>query len=517
MVMCRTRFVVLAVLAVALALSGNVAPTHASWNQAELNDSEQPGSVLVFHKFEKGEVELPFDTDLVVPSTEIEISVTCPKGENCALFPAKQDVFLRAHWVCPGNPNGDDIEDFRCDETNFPLQTTVNGTIYLHPNGRDINLITDPTNLLFVNYEDVPEAPCEEGYLIVWVVDDHGNAIKFDGLIGDAVIREDEDTASGYNALPIQAASYLATGAETNVDNDPSGDLDFDGTEYKAITGKIYGTVRYESPDVETELTLLTLDVKSNKYNNPTTVDFMFFNEDEEFISEDWTFVCWTDVDLLDIHEDLNNFFGRKGLVESTAANKEAALGFVDDTGPVTLIGLVTTVEDYDLAEYTYSLFHDGEAVPTTFQPHGGTNNSNGGGNNTPASSTMTFDDQPAGQGLDGEYQTGVADWGTGAWYVSGPWGGFTTNSISFAGSGVTAAPFAFITPQVLESVQAFNGGASPSTVTLDCGTNPTQSATVNPGELATIVTGWTSACSAVTIGSSNGWDTNFDNVTYRP
>src|SRR5207248_1574602 len=33
----------------------------------------------------------------------------------------------------------------------------------------------------------------------------------------------------------------------------------------------------------------------------------------------------------------------------------------------------------------------------------------------------------------------------------------------------------------------------------------------VAPNQLASIATGWTSACSPVTIGSSNGWDTNFD------
>jgi hypothetical protein len=35
-------------------------------------------------------------------------------------------------------------------------------------------------------------------------------------------------------------------------------------------------------------------------------------------------------------------------------------------------------------------------------------------------------------------------------------------------------------------------------------------------GQVLTISTNWTTACSPVMIGSSNGWDTNFDNVTYR-
>jgi hypothetical protein len=32
------------------------------------------------------------------------------------------------------------------------------------------------------------------------------------------------------------------------------------------------------------------------------------------------------------------------------------------------------------------------------------------------------------------------------------------------------------------------------------------------PNQQTVLATNWTAACSPVTIGSSNGWDTNFDN-----
>lgn len=32
---------------------------------------------------------------------------------------------------------------------------------------------------------------------------------------------------------------------------------------------------------------------------------------------------------------------------------------------------------------------------------------------------------------------------------------------------------------------------------------------------MATIETGWTGACSPVTLGSGNGWDTNFDDLVF--
>jgi hypothetical protein len=52
--------------------------------------------------------------------------------------------------------------------------------------------------------------------------------------------------------------------------------------------------------------------------------------------------------------------------------------------------------------------------------------------------------------------------------------------------------------------------------VTIACAGNPTRTQLLAAGQLMTLSTGWTTACSPVTLGSSNGWDTNFDNVTYR-
>jgi hypothetical protein len=34
--------------------------------------------------------------------------------------------------------------------------------------------------------------------------------------------------------------------------------------------------------------------------------------------------------------------------------------------------------------------------------------------------------------------------------------------------------------------------------------------------EITTIVTGWTVPCTTVTLGSTNGWDTNFDDFVVQ-
>jgi hypothetical protein len=115
---------------------------------------------------------------------------------------------------------------------------------------------------------------------------------------------------------------------------------------------------------------------------------------------------------------------------------------------------------------------------------------------------------------LNGQYPSGVVDWGTGVWWLSGPWGQLNTNSISFSSSR-TAGSLAFVSPKRLISVKAFNGGSASSTVTLSCSGNSTKTVVVAANQLLTITTGWTVSCSTVTVGSSNGWDTNFDDLTY--
>jgi hypothetical protein len=345
---------------------GLAAPAYATpWN------SEQPGSVLVFPKFIRGTA---LDTGVSGQAnhaiTEFEISVVCPPGETCEL---DQVVRMRAHWVCPGSSTNP-----ICAESSFNLETTVNGTLYFNPEGVTVigGLITAnafPSNATTI----IPVPPCPRGYLLVWAIDGSQNAIKFNGLIGDAIIRAPQagfgpTTARAYNAIPIQASEFLATGNLTDQDGD--GALDFDDTEYRAVTGRIYGTVRYENlvpPEgiVDTDLTLLTLDVASNSRNTPTDVGLNFYTPDEQVIDVGVSFFCWMEQRLTEINASLTKqVMGRKGLVESFRA--------VQETVPVTLLGIVETQERYLVTgmtqpgrSFAYWLYNDGNPVPTTFRP----------------------------------------------------------------------------------------------------------------------------------------------------
>jgi len=331
-----------------------------------LSDSEEPGSVIVFPKFIRGVVT---PTGLgTTAKTEIAVSVVCPKGATCF---EGQKVKIRFHWVC----GGDETDDFFCQDTDFDVQTTVNGTAVFGSER------VGPANVV------VPLPPCSKGYLIGWVENTADQPIKYDGLIGNAVLREAASAVSSYNGIPIQADPALANGALiTLTDNDG---LAFDGEpgHYQAVTGVIYASVAFDKPPANTPsyysstvgaqntlLTLLTLDTLANRPNYPTFVDLNFYNSQEVLTSTSTSFVCWESVKLSKIDGSLTQSLqgARKGSLVSDAAEK-VAFGGIDDTdGPVTLLGLVETLEGPSGVQRSYSneVWNDSVPVPTVFVPN---------------------------------------------------------------------------------------------------------------------------------------------------
>jgi len=100
-----------------------------------------------------------------------------------------------------------------------------------------------------------------------------------------------------------------------------------------------------------TSLNFLTLDVLSGQPNNPTFVPLAFYNENEVIQDiEGYEFVCWDQVPLSKLPG--GNLLTqaiqgtRKGIVIAGPAQKiDDGHAPDDDTGPVTLIGLVETIE----------------------------------------------------------------------------------------------------------------------------------------------------------------------------
>ncbi|HVP05113.1 MAG TPA: S8 family serine peptidase [Dehalococcoidia bacterium] len=190
--------------------------------------------------------------------------------------------------------------------------------------------------------------------------------------------------------------------------------------------------------------------------------------------------------------------------------------------GLTTSYGTLTTLDSNLVTSHSVTL--SGLTASTTYHYRvlsaDGSNNPATSGDftfTTSSSSTQTiiFDDK-AGQNvaLTGQYPTGVINWGSnGNWWLSEPYGQLTTKNLTFNGGVITSASFTFVTAQRLVSVQAYNGGVLGTTVTISCTGQTTKTQSVAPNTLVTISTGWTGTCTSVTIASTNGWDTNFDNL----
>jgi hypothetical protein len=363
------------VLLPALALA---APAFAQVRDVTLADTTEPGSVIVFPKFVSGPVALP--EGVQAPATELEIGIVCPKGDTCA---EHAPVKIRFHWVC-GTSEANAAGSFICQETDFDVTATVFEKIVLVSDGTPQNGYVPglPT-------KTVPAAPCTEGYLIGWVINPlNDKPVKFDGLIGDAVVRTSATAQAGYNAIPIQADPALATfpSANSTVTTNANGALIFDGAagHYLAVTGQVMGDIRYTGTSGPTAaqgfLTLLTLDVKSNRPNNPVFVDLDFFGGNpsgignENQLSTSTEFICWEEVPITSINAALTTtLMGRKGVFVSAPATKVQIFGITDESGPTTLLGLAEVQEGggaTPLARASFSnLFNSSVAVSTRFLP----------------------------------------------------------------------------------------------------------------------------------------------------
>src|SRR5271166_249248 len=384
-------------------------------NPPTLSDSQQPGSVIIFPKFVNAPSVTTAGDVAVLPRTEIEIGVVCPPTNLAAtgtVCPEHQSVKIRFHWVCPGLQN---VNSNICPEEDFDIVTSVNGKLAFPADGSQINSNTPP----------VPAAPCTRGYLIGWVINPANDTpVKFDGLVGNAVIRgpalasgPDAGFSTGvsaYSPITIQADPALATfpagGSAIATPIDPltgQGTLVFDGGpgHYLMITGRQFADVKYDKTAPGTPLPLaalnttylvfLTLDVRSNQPNNPTFVPLKFYNESasppsatntnfEKLTSTFWEFVCWSQVSLATVTDPV---FGgpininltqaeqgtRKGLVDAGPANKNPEITG-DTFGPVTLIMLVETNEGtsangFNERKYNFNANTSGFPVPTTYVP----------------------------------------------------------------------------------------------------------------------------------------------------
>jgi hypothetical protein len=321
-----------------------------------------------------------------LPKTSFEISVVCPEGINKC---ADDDVDIHAEWVCGSSQPIIGT----CQQRDFILNTTVGGTVRFEPTTGFCK-----PNTPFDKDETahacgfVIAPPCTEGYLIVWVVNESNQPIKFDGLVGDAVLRESSTAVTAYNAIPIQAATSIPSRALIPLGS--GGALKFDGTGYQMVTGAVTGSVQLDYVHFnaaavdqdQTSLVLLTLDVISNRLNYATDVDLVFTNESEVPTSHAFSFICFAETGSLfsgnlsfpgfnsgfELVSSIISPETGKALVQSgRATQRNPVTGTIT---PATLLGLVITREfdataSAELRHFTYPLLNDSVPVATNFRP----------------------------------------------------------------------------------------------------------------------------------------------------
>jgi hypothetical protein len=377
------RFLVLSIVGLWLAVPALADDGDSALPAGTEADYTRPGSVIVFPLFMSGGGNIAAcDTGnvlvngLCLPRTVIELGATCPTrftvGDQANIpCPEHEPVRVRFRWVCPGTERNP-----ICRSIGFDVHLTVNGKVAFTANG---------FSLPDTNQVSVPAAPCDRGYLIGWVINEFGQPIKYDGLIGDAVIRNSGTATAAYRGITIQAFASTMPGSLIDPFALEHGGLPFIGTEYRRVTGQVTGDVRFDAPSppaspgfgVSSALILLTLDVRSNAPNFPTFVDLDFWNGFETRLSTFVEFVCWGEFRLsADIHPNLTQAFmgTRTGVIQSDEAAKIAVGGIPDTAGKATLLGLVLTNEGPGGApaarSFTVELYDNGiRFVPSIFFP----------------------------------------------------------------------------------------------------------------------------------------------------
>jgi hypothetical protein len=362
-------------------------PALAGDRPATLANTNEPGSVIVWPKFQNGTVSVDSGTPgaFVATKSLIELGAVCPTDATSPGCADNSTIHVHLHWVCPGVAVGE--LPSVCPSTDFTVAVTYGnssaGKITLNPAE-----IFGPAPSDYNGSTAAALAPCPRGYLIGWAVDQYDRPIVFNGLVGDAVLRSMGPDLQSYKAITIQG-----NGAELSpISLGKGGSLVFDGADghYQAVTGQITTDVSFDSnvnPPFHNEaLIFLSLDVNvAGANNDPTIVDLDFYNYYEQQLSTSFQFTCWGQVELsqgLDPNlttEAFGSAFGQgtrhdKGIVISGQAfdpitNKNVTLlGLVQTTeGPVAGAANATT-------SYTTEPYNNSKPIPTAFIPLLGSN-----------------------------------------------------------------------------------------------------------------------------------------------
>jgi hypothetical protein len=331
---------------------------------------DEPGSVIVWPKFETGSVNVFPGTagQFTAARTLIELGNT---GDTA--------VTVHLEWVCPGATVGE--LPSVCASEDFFVTVSGNGKVTFNPSGIVNPLPSDYNESIGgeTNTIPVPTAPCPRGYLIGWVVNSSGAPAANNVLVGDAVLRDFGTDLQHEPAITIQAVSDSYTGGNNLIFDGQSG-------HYAAVTGQVYADVSYDSnvnPPFHNEaLILLSLDIKTDgETNDPTLVPLDFYNYNELAVSVGpYQFTCWGQVEL---SQGLDGFLTTEGIGTYGGSARHdkgllvsgQAVDGINSTTKKTLLGIIETTEGSApgawaaTTSYLTSFSNNSIPVQTTFVP----------------------------------------------------------------------------------------------------------------------------------------------------
>ena len=134
-----------------------------------------------------------------------------------------------------------------------------------------------------------------------------------------------------------------------------------------------------------------------------------------------------------------------------------------------------------------------------------------------PVPSIVDFDNPHVGANvvLQGQYPSGVIDWGTESWKVCAPAGRMSTFSLCAADAKATKAQFRFFYPRVLMRLDVYNPLNRDVTLTIRAPEMRERTFELKAGQLQRLGTGWVDRASEVSLESEGLAALRFDNLAY--
>jgi hypothetical protein len=134
-----------------------------------------------------------------------------------------------------------------------------------------------------------------------------------------------------------------------------------------------------------------------------------------------------------------------------------------------------------------------------------------------PIASIVDFDNPHVGANvpLQGQYPSGVIDWGTDTWKVCPPAGRMSTFSLCAANAHTTEEQFRFFFPRILMRLDVYNPLDHDVTLKIRAPEMEERTFTLKAGQLQRIGTGWMDRASEVVMESDGLAALRFDNLAY--